>query len=306
MLDELETTNQRYRIAFELSPDAININRLRDGLYIDINEGFTKLTGYTRSDVIGKTSKEVGIWANMEDRYRLVELLKKDQRVRNLKARFIRKNGSITTGIMSAELIQLNGESCILSVTRDIGELVHSRHALFESETHYRHLVETVRAIPWILDLSTWCFTYVGPQARDLLGYDIEDWYEEGFWENHLYHEDRDWAVRYCQECTARNEDHDFEYRMLAIDNSVVWVRDNVIVVSDASGPTHLQGFMFDITKAKHDEQILKRTNRQLELLSTSCQQINSILDSDAVVRNLVHTGIELLGAKSGAAGLVE
>jgi PAS domain S-box-containing protein len=308
MLEENKKTNldQRYRIAFELSPDAININRLSDGLYIDINEGFTKLTGYTRSDVIGKTSIEIGIWVNVQDRIRLVQQLKQDQRAINVQAKFRRKDGTITTGIMSAQIIHLNGDPCILSVTRDIGELVRSKHALVESEAHYRHLVETVRAIPWVLNLATWRFTYVGPQARDLLGYDVSDWYEEGFWENHIHPEDQGWAISYCKQCINRNEDHDFEYRMIAIDNSVVWVRDNVIVVSDESGPTHLQGFMFDITKSKQAEQILQRKNRQLELLSNSCQHINSVLDSNTVIRSLVQVGMDLLDASAGAAGIVE
>lgn len=306
MFDEIESTNQRYRIAFELSPDAININRLSDGLYIDVNEGFTKLTGYTRSDVIGKTSAQLGIWVNLDDRRRLVAYLRKEHRVRNLQAQFRRKNGSITTGIMSAEIIELTGEKCILSVTRDIGELVQSKHALLESQVHYRHLVETVRAIPWVLDLSTWRFRYVGPQARDLLGYDIGDWYEAGFWEDHIHPEDKEWVLNYCHRCAQRCEDHELEYRMIAIDNRVVWIRDNVSVVNDEAGPVRLQGFMFDITKPKQAEEILKRKNRQLELLSTSCQQINSVLDSKLVVRTLIHTGIQLLNASSGAAGLVE
>jgi PAS domain S-box-containing protein len=306
MFDEIETANQRYRIVFELSPDAININRLSDGLYLDVNEGFTKLTGYTRSDVIGKTSTELRIWVNLDDRRRLLEHLNTERRVRNLQAQFRRKNGSVTTGIMSAEIIELNGENCILSVTRDIGELVQSKHALFESQVHYRHLVETVRAIPWVLDLSTWRFTYVGPQARDLLGYDIDDWYQVGFWENHIHPDDREWVLKYCRACTQSSGDHELEYRMIAIDNNVVWVLDNLIVVNNGSGPTHLQGFMFDITKSKQAEEIMKRKNRQLELLSTSCQQINSVLDSNMVVRTLIHTGIELLEASSGAAGLVE
>ena len=54
--EALRASEERFRLAFQTSPDSININRLEDGLYVDINEGFTAITGYTREDAIGKTS----------------------------------------------------------------------------------------------------------------------------------------------------------------------------------------------------------------------------------------------------------
>ena len=69
-------SEEKYRAAFMTSPDSININGI-DGLYVDINEGFTALTGYTREDAIGKLSSEIEIWAIPEDREKLVEGLEK-------------------------------------------------------------------------------------------------------------------------------------------------------------------------------------------------------------------------------------
>ncbi len=68
----LRESEERYRTAFQTSPDAININRLADGLYLDINQGFTRLTGWTRDEVLGKTSQQINIWRNLGDRQRLV------------------------------------------------------------------------------------------------------------------------------------------------------------------------------------------------------------------------------------------
>ncbi len=113
----------RFTIAFKSSPDAVNINRMQDGLYIEINEGFTHLTGYTNEDVKGKTSADINIWYDMNDRQRLVEGLQKNGFVNNLEARFVCKDGHVTTALMSAKMIDLNGEICILSITRDIQEI---------------------------------------------------------------------------------------------------------------------------------------------------------------------------------------
>lgn len=119
---QIDLSEKKFKLAFKTSPDSININRLRDGLYVDINEGFTKLTGYTEKEVIGKTSLAINIWVNENDRKRLVEELNKHEYVANLEAQFRKKDGTITTALMSASIIDINDEKHILSITRDISE----------------------------------------------------------------------------------------------------------------------------------------------------------------------------------------
>ncbi len=143
-------------------------------------------------------------------------------------------------------------------------------------ENHLRQLLETVKVIPWELDLKTWRFIYVGPQAVDLLNYPIAEWYEENFWLNHLHPHDREKSVRFCQEATARCENHELEYRMLAADGRVVWLRDVVSVVKEAGSPTMLRGFMFDITDLKLVEETLRLRERALAATS------NGIIIADA------------------------
>lgn|GEM_PF-6915981 len=118
---KLQESEEKFRKAFKATPDSVNINRL-NGKYVDINDGFTRITGYTTEDVIGKTSVEIGIWADPADRKRLIELLNKDGSVHNLEAKFRCKDGTIKTGLMSAIIINLNNEPHILSITRDITE----------------------------------------------------------------------------------------------------------------------------------------------------------------------------------------
>ncbi len=67
----LQESEEKFRLAFHTGPDSTNLNRLEDGVYIDINEGFTKTMGYTRQEVLGKSSLELDIWADPEDRRRL-------------------------------------------------------------------------------------------------------------------------------------------------------------------------------------------------------------------------------------------
>ncbi len=98
MTRALHASEEKFSKAFHTSPDLVNINRLTDGQYIDINEGFTHLTGYQKEDVIGKTSLELNIWANPEDRAKLVKGLQTTGTVDNLEAGFRYKDGTVKTG----------------------------------------------------------------------------------------------------------------------------------------------------------------------------------------------------------------
>ncbi|WP_242473327.1 sensor domain-containing protein [Rhodoferax fermentans] len=116
----LRESEERYRKAFHTSPDAVNITRRSDGLYIDVNQGFERTTGWTAADVAGKTSLELNIWRYAEDRQRMVDALHRDGQCHNLEADFCRKDGTVLTGLMSATLVRLDDVDCVLSITRDI------------------------------------------------------------------------------------------------------------------------------------------------------------------------------------------
>ncbi len=117
---ELRDSEERFRTAFRTSPDAININRLADGIYVAVNEGFTRMSGWTEAEALGRSSLELEVWGDPADRARLVEGLVRDGFVENLEARFRGKDGREIVGLMSARRIQLQGEQVILSITRDV------------------------------------------------------------------------------------------------------------------------------------------------------------------------------------------
>jgi len=128
--EALVASEERFRLAFQTSPDAININRLEDGMYVDTNEGFTAITGYTREEVIGRTSLEINIWDQASEREKLVEGLKANGFVKNFEAKFRMKDGHTITGLMSAKLITLHDVPHIISITRDIDTLKQNETTL--------------------------------------------------------------------------------------------------------------------------------------------------------------------------------
>jgi PAS domain S-box-containing protein len=134
------------------------------------------------------------------------------------------------------------------------------------SHQRFRRLVERVDGIiPWEADATTWRFTYVGPQAVKLLGYPQEEWYTEDFWVKRLHPDDREEAVQACKGALARDEDYQFDYRMLAADGRAVWIRDIVSIVRDEDESRLLQGFMLDITESKRGAEALEQARERLE-----------------------------------------
>ena len=131
--NSLRESEDRYRLALQATPDAININRMSDGTYIEVNEAFLAITGYERSEVIGRSSLELAIWKDEADRDKLIEALRLNGSCRDMEIQFRRKNGQLLWGQMSASITEVNGVACVLSVTRDIS---HAKLA----EQEIRHL----------------------------------------------------------------------------------------------------------------------------------------------------------------------
>jgi len=117
-----QVSNEKYTKIYAVSPDAILVTRVSDGLFLDVNWGFSKLFGYTRKETIGKTTFELGIWANSEDRQAWTDLLEKNGEVIQHEVEFRMKDGSLRTCVISANLLDMDGEKCILSITRDMTE----------------------------------------------------------------------------------------------------------------------------------------------------------------------------------------
>jgi PAS domain S-box-containing protein len=166
----LQDSEEKFRVAFKTSPDAVNINRLSDGLYIDINDGFTQMTGYTLDDVSGKTSRDINIWYDPADRQKLINSLSGKGKATNIEARFQLKNGTTKTALMSASTLKFGNETYILSVTRDIDEIVKARAKVKESEERFRQLAENINDIFWLSEGET--ILYINSAFEEQFGFD--------------------------------------------------------------------------------------------------------------------------------------
>ncbi|MDO3383090.1 GGDEF domain-containing protein [Gilvimarinus algae] len=133
----------------------------------------------------------------------------------------------------------------------------------------YRTLLESTKAIPWMIDWKTLQFTYIGPQIEELLGWSADSWVSVEDWATRMHPDDRDWAVDYCVSQSKAGTDHEADYRALTKDGKYLWIRDVIHVIRDESGEvTSLVGFMFDISERKKIEDKLFDLQKELEDLS--------------------------------------
>jgi len=138
-------TEEKLAKIFATSTDAVDIARLEDGMYLEVNSGFAAIIGYSEQEAVGRTSLELGIWVDPAERGRLVREMKEHGVVRNLEVRFRRKSGEIGFGLTSASLIEIDGRTCLLSFTRDI---TARRLMDLENEERRRFLERVLDAAP--------------------------------------------------------------------------------------------------------------------------------------------------------------
>jgi PAS domain S-box-containing protein len=145
--EALKKSEEKFSKAFQQSPMALALTSARDHRYIDVNETFERITGWRRDEVVGRTPLDIGLWVNPAERFEIVKRLLTERSLRNLENSFRMKDGSIRNGLSSAELIELDGEPCILGVTADVTDYKRSQDALRQSEARERARVKELEAI---------------------------------------------------------------------------------------------------------------------------------------------------------------
>ena len=261
----LKLSNALFQTAFAISPDAVTLNRLRDGVYTMVNEGFATLTGYNREEVVGKTTEQIGIWVDEGDLKRLMQEIDGSGSMRNLEARFRLKNGEIRTGLMSANLIVLNRQPYVLAITKDIDKFKRAREALKESEEKYRKLIETATDAIFIIQDGQ--VKFPNPQAKqmgEMMGIDLK---KHAFFE-YVAPEDQNMILeRHFRRLKGENVPSTYNFRLLHKNGEKFWVEVNAVMITWEGRPATLN-FIRDIDDQKKLEAEFQHA-RKMEAVGT-------------------------------------
>lgn len=252
---------------FNTSPDASLITRWADGHFIDVNLGFSDISGYTRAEMIGKSDIEINIWNNAADLENFLAELKDKEFCKNMEFVFQRKDGSRFLGMISAQIITIYGLPHVVSVIRDITERKSAEEALRESEETYRSILKASPDDITITDLEG-RILMVSPAATAMFGY--EQGAGDGLRiQDFIVPEDMDRAQSNLKRMYQGGHPGPNEYRGIRRDGTLFDIEVNSGFVRGLNGqPTKMVFIVRDITERKQveaEKAKLEAQNRQLQ-----------------------------------------
>jgi diguanylate cyclase (GGDEF)-like protein/PAS domain S-box-containing protein len=120
---DLSKSEAKFSAIFSLMPDPIALTRLADGVLLDVSDSFAKFFGYRHDEVVGRsTAADIRLWVHAEHRRQWKELLERDGEVAGLETSLRRKDGSIVTVLISGQIVEIDGERCVIANAHDITE----------------------------------------------------------------------------------------------------------------------------------------------------------------------------------------
>jgi PAS domain S-box-containing protein len=241
--EALRESEAKFSKAFHASPAIVTITTLEDGKFIEVNDSYTDFTGYTREEALKLNTIDTGTWRNAEDRGRMVQVLKKQGRIRNMEITTRSKSGELRTGSFSAELINIGGKSCIIAVTTDITEQKQSQE-LLQSVSHSSPL--------GIYIMQDDKLQYTNPQFQKITGYSQQELLGRELL-SIVSIEDCD-VVRSSTIYTLQEANpYPCEYRILSKTGQIKWVMQTVSPIH-FQGREAILGNLMDITERKYLE----------------------------------------------------
>jgi PAS domain S-box-containing protein len=242
------------------SPDLIALTDMSSGRFMMVNEAFTRLLGYTREEVIGRSSMELGTWANLDDRRRMLQTIEAEGRVSNLPMVFMAKSGARVSVLMSAARFNMGGRDYIVINTRDVTESERTR-LVHEAILHNASIgIALTREQRFLL---------ANPRFEQMFGWPGGELIGQGG--RVVWASDADYADigRTVGPALARGEQVEVEVKMARRDGSTFLCR----MLAKAVDPTHpSQGGTIwiaeDVTEKRQIEQALAKARDEAEAAS--------------------------------------
>lgn len=251
----LRASEDRFAKIFRASPDGLLIVRASDFQILDVNPSFEQQSEYSRAEVLGKTSQSLNLWVDTQEREEALRILHASGSIRNYQCRARTKSGRIVTCLGSTELVELNGERCLLTVMRDITELKEAEQALRKNEQRLRRAQSIARIAHWTYDVKADRCEATDADLGILAWSSTARSYVE--MTNLIHASDLD-AFRVSWNSLLRGEASEMEYRIV-VGNEVRWLHTKGEVEGSKPGLVErIEAVSQDITDRKRAEETLR------------------------------------------------
>ncbi|TWG38123.1 diguanylate cyclase/phosphodiesterase with PAS/PAC sensor(s) [Acidovorax delafieldii] len=259
--EALQSAEAKYTTFYQTLPDPAGITRIADGRYIDVNPAFCELLGFTREEVLGRTSSELHIWANEHERKRLLDTYQREGKVDRLPL-VAQSKGVQVPGLMSARSVLVNGENCFVFVFHDMTEAQRTSDELRALYNQLQQAGRLARLGAWedergrgLVYWSDVCFDIHGlspnqPPPSDYIDRHVAPQYREPLRE------------KFRQSIRSRAE-WSMEMEVYHADGHLFWVRARGEPVIENGRVVRVRGVMQDIDEAKRAEQRLRQSEER-------------------------------------------
>ncbi|MEN9909607.1 MAG: hypothetical protein RLZZ540_2756 [Bacteroidota bacterium] len=262
--DKLLKNEMKFKSVFDQAAVGITYVDTVTGQLLEANKKYCNLLGYNEQEIKQKNIQSIIHPDDLKESFSNLEKLRKGIiREYTTERRHITKSNDIIWIKLTISPLWENNAlpTNHIAIVEDVTERKLAEEAILNSQQKIESLINTVDGIVWECDAKTLEFTFISKKVEAILGYTSDEWISTpDFWVNHIYHKDKDFTLNYCAEQTAQKLNHDFEYRMVAKDGSIVWLRDIVNVIVENGEAKNLRGIMIDVTKNKEIEKDLNNS----------------------------------------------
>jgi PAS domain S-box-containing protein len=297
----LAESEARFSVAFQASPIFIAIARMSDGQFVLANDAFVNWTGYTREEVLGRSTAELTVWERQEDREAFWEDLRRAGSIRERECRFRNRSGQSFTMLLSSEIIQLNHVPHMLSMALDItgrkqteAELRASEARLRESEARFSVAFQASPVFITIIRMSDQKYVLVNDAFVNWLGFARDEVLgrssvQLGMWENLA---DRELAWKDLRRGgSIRQREVRWRNRQGAL--FPILLSAEAITIDNAP---HILSFAQDITQRKLAEaELLKTLDREKELSQLKSNFVSMVSHEFRTPLGIIQSSAELL-----------